>query len=379
MTTQHNMRHRKTKVQNCRSLHFVIYINLDLLDMWNGHNELPNIHVPNGSRKAQATRPAPERTDLNSPTLMQKCIKQLIEDKQVTDSLELNRFTSWPPKRFRRPTSPPLAVTRSRSSAFSSRRWSTVSSCNSPPCVSRMQRESPTDATVTVNPSMTTSVAVVPDTSPERGSGVELQARLQNVPYVIGVAVAVVLTLALEIDVGLDKAGDERAGQRLKPVVAADVRRQRAHDVLEQMLLAVDRRRHAVVAVEHLARQIQAAEGRQMVEPVVRTRCSATLSRPQPTGARYCSQLLAPAPPLPSPGGGPSLRPPPARGSRLPEVPAVRDAEALRAGWIYFCSQLLSAAAGFAVRSSPSSPSGPPPRSPPGARPPSPAGGGAAL
>jgi hypothetical protein len=32
--------------------------------------------------------------------------------------------------------------------------------------VSRMQRESPTDATVTVNPSMTTSVAVVPDTSP---------------------------------------------------------------------------------------------------------------------------------------------------------------------------------------------------------------------
>jgi len=127
-----------------------------------------------------------------------------------------------------------------------------------------MQRESPTDATVTVNPSMTTSVAVVPDTSPERGSGVELQARLQNVPYVIGVAVAVVLTLALEIDVGLDKAGDERAGQRLKPVVAADVRRQRAHDVLEQMLLAVDRRRHAVVAVEHLARQIQAAERRQI-------------------------------------------------------------------------------------------------------------------
>jgi hypothetical protein len=125
-----------------------------------------------------------------------------------------------------------------------------------------MQRESPTDATVTVNPSMTTSVAVVPDTSPERGSGVELQARLQTVLCVIGVAVA--LTLALEIDVGLDKAGDERARQRLQPVVAADVRRQRAHDVLEQMLLAVERRRHAVVAVEHLARQIQAAEGRQI-------------------------------------------------------------------------------------------------------------------
>jgi hypothetical protein len=35
--------------------------------------------------------------------------------------------------------------------------------------VSRMQRESPTDATVTVKPSMTTSVAVVPDTSPELG------------------------------------------------------------------------------------------------------------------------------------------------------------------------------------------------------------------
>jgi hypothetical protein len=34
--------------------------------------------------------------------------------------------------------------------------------------------------------------------------------------------------------------------------------------VLEQMLLAVERRRHAVVAVEHLARQIQAAEGRQI-------------------------------------------------------------------------------------------------------------------
>jgi len=125
-----------------------------------------------------------------------------------------------------------------------------------------MQRESPTDATVTVNPSMTTSVAVVPDTSPERGSGVELQSRLQTILYVIGVAVA--LTLALEIDVGLDKTGDKRAGQRLKPVVAADVRRQRAHDVLEQMLLAVDRRRHAVVAVEHLARQIQAAERRQI-------------------------------------------------------------------------------------------------------------------
>jgi len=85
---------------------------------------------------------------------------------------------------------------------------------------------------------------------------------MQTVLYVIGVAVAV--TLALEIDVGLDKAGDERARQRLQPVVAADVRRQRAHDVLEQMLLAVDRRRHAVVAVEHLARQIQAAEGRQI-------------------------------------------------------------------------------------------------------------------
>ena len=66
-----------------------------------------------------------------------------------------------------------------------------------------------------------------------------------------------------------------------------------------------------------------------MVEPVVRTRCSAALSRPQPTGARYCLQLLARAPPLPSPGGGPSLRPPPAYGCRLPEIPAVRDVEAL--------------------------------------------------
>ena len=75
---------------------------------------------------------------------------------------------------------------------------------------------------------------------------------------------AVALTLALKIDVGLDKAGDERARQRLQPVFAADVRRQRAHDVLEQMLLAVDRRRHAVVAIEHLARQIQAAERRQI-------------------------------------------------------------------------------------------------------------------
>lgn len=72
------------------------------------------------------------------------------------------------------------------------------------------------------------------------------------------------LTLALKIDVGLDKAGDERARQRLQPVFAADVRRQRAHDVFEQMLLAVDGRRHAVVAIEHLARQIQAAERRQI-------------------------------------------------------------------------------------------------------------------
>jgi hypothetical protein len=68
------------------------------------------------------------------------------------------------------------------------------------------------------------------------------------------------LTLALEINVGLDKAGDESARQRLQPVVAPDVRRQRAHDVLEQMLFAIDRRRHAVVAVEHLPRQIQAKE-----------------------------------------------------------------------------------------------------------------------
>jgi hypothetical protein len=68
------------------------------------------------------------------------------------------------------------------------------------------------------------------------------------------------LTLALEINVGLDKAGDESARQRLQPVVATDVRRQRAHDVLEQMLFAIDRRRHAVVAVEHLQRQIQAKE-----------------------------------------------------------------------------------------------------------------------
>jgi len=67
-------------------------------------------------------------------------------------------------------------------------------------------------------------------------------------------------TLALEIDVGLDKARDERARQGLQPVVAADVGRQRADDVLEQMLLAVDRGGDAVVAVEHL--QIQEAAER---------------------------------------------------------------------------------------------------------------------
>ena len=78
------------------------------------------------------------------------------------------------------------------------------------------------------------------------------------------IRVAVALTLALEIDVGLDKASDERARKRLQPVFAANVRRQRAHDVLEQMLLAVDRRQHAVVAIEHLVRQIQAVERRQI-------------------------------------------------------------------------------------------------------------------
>ena len=71
-------------------------------------------------------------------------------------------------------------------------------------------------------------------------------------------------TLALEIDVGLDKARDERARQGLQPVVAADVGRQRANDVLEQMLLAVDRGGDAVVAVEDLPDPVQAADRSEM-------------------------------------------------------------------------------------------------------------------
>lgn len=81
------------------------------------------------------------------------------------------QITSLPPQRLSLPTSPPLAVTRSRSSTFSSSRWSTVKRETTPPCVSNMHRESPTDATVTVQPSITTNVTVVPEVSPVINSG----------------------------------------------------------------------------------------------------------------------------------------------------------------------------------------------------------------
>lgn len=51
-----------------------------------------------------------------------------------------------------------------------------MSATGLPPGVSRMQRESPTDATVTVLPSTTTSVAVVPARRSARAS----QARLNT-------------------------------------------------------------------------------------------------------------------------------------------------------------------------------------------------------
>lgn len=58
------------------------------------------------------------------------------------------------------PRCPPPAGTHS--SLLLSSLWSTVRATGFPPGVSRMQRESPTAATVTVLPSTTTNVAVVP-------------------------------------------------------------------------------------------------------------------------------------------------------------------------------------------------------------------------
>jgi hypothetical protein len=52
------------------------------------------------------------------------------------------------------------------SSTFSSSLWSTVKRDTAPPCESKMQRESPTEATVTVHPSMITNVTVVPEVCP---------------------------------------------------------------------------------------------------------------------------------------------------------------------------------------------------------------------
>lgn len=54
------------------------------------------------------------------------------------------------------------------SSTLSSSLWSTVNSETAPPWVSKMQRESPTDATVTVHRSIMTNVTVVPEVNPER-------------------------------------------------------------------------------------------------------------------------------------------------------------------------------------------------------------------
>lgn len=110
-----------------------------------------------------------------------------------THPLNKKHLTSTPPMMLSLPTSPPLAVTRSllqlqqsqinlatrerqitkgwivntHSSTFSSSLWSTVNSETAPPWVSKMQRESPTDATVTVHLSTTTNVTVVPEVSPE--------------------------------------------------------------------------------------------------------------------------------------------------------------------------------------------------------------------
>lgn len=56
------------------------------------------------------------------------------------------------------------------SSVFSSSLWSTVNTDTTPSGVSRMQRESPTEATVTVHLSTITKVAVVPDVSPDQKS-----------------------------------------------------------------------------------------------------------------------------------------------------------------------------------------------------------------
>lgn len=43
-----------------------------------------------------------------------------------------------------------------------------------PPCASKMQRESPTDATVTVHPSIITNVAVVPEVFPAEDTRIRL-------------------------------------------------------------------------------------------------------------------------------------------------------------------------------------------------------------
>lgn len=49
---------------------------------------------------------------------------------------------------------------------FSSSLWSTVNAEMAPPWASKIQRESPTEATVTVHPSIITNVAVVPEVCP---------------------------------------------------------------------------------------------------------------------------------------------------------------------------------------------------------------------
>ena len=66
------------------------------------------------------------------------------------------------------------------SSTFSWSLWSTVKEKTAPPWASKIQRESPTEATVTVHLSTITNVAVVPDVSPEERHSIDLNRNYQS-------------------------------------------------------------------------------------------------------------------------------------------------------------------------------------------------------
>lgn len=177
---------------------------LHLAHMWDGDDGRPHVAIPYRARHAQPPRPTPQGPHLDAVAGGQPadtaplCLNALHpggEEKRLAKmqnkifsfstvvAICVSILAVWPsqlwPIASRHPKEDHLTSQKASRSTWAtrvahsstdvSRRWSTVSGTMPPFCESRMARESPTPPTVTVHPSITTTVAVVPEVSPAMG------------------------------------------------------------------------------------------------------------------------------------------------------------------------------------------------------------------